>query len=79
MGTEFALSSDMTGITNRPQQLENENQQRVEKRADELPDLETVNRPRKDHPVDKDRERDVSSGDRISDTGVGLGPEHKGH
>jgi hypothetical protein len=69
----------MTGITNRPEHVEEENQQRVEGRKGELPDIETVNRPRKDHPVDKDRERDIASRDRISETGVGLGPEHKGH
>jgi hypothetical protein len=69
----------MTGITNRPEQIENENQQRVEERKDELPDIEAVNRPRKDHPLDKDREQDVASRDRISETGAGLGPDHKGH
>jgi hypothetical protein len=69
----------MAGITNRPENVEQENQKRVEERKDELPDIERVNRPRKDHPVDKDREHDVPSRDRISETGVGRGPEHKGH
>jgi hypothetical protein len=69
----------MTGITNRPQDAEQENQQRVEERKDELTDIETVNRPRKDHPVDKDRERDIASRGRIAETGVGRGPDHKGH
>jgi hypothetical protein len=69
----------MSGITNRPEQIEEENQQRVEQRKDELTDIEAVNRPRKDHPVDKDRERDIPSRDRISETGVGLGPDHHGH
>ena len=69
----------MAGITNRPDKIEEDNQQRVEARKDELVDIEAVNRPRKDHPVDKDRERDVPSRDRISETGVGLGPDHKGH
>jgi hypothetical protein len=69
----------MTGITNRPKQIEDDNQQRVEAKKDELPDIENVNRPRKDHPVDKDQERDLASRDRISETGVGRGPDHKGH
>jgi hypothetical protein len=69
----------MTGITNRPKSQENEGQRRVEDRKDELPDIEAANRPRKDHPVDKDRERDIDSRGRISETGVGRGPEHKGH
>lgn len=69
----------MTGITNRPEQVEDEGQQRVEKRKDELPDFENANRPRKDHPIDKDREHDLASRDRISETGAGRGLEHKGH
>ena len=69
----------MTGITNRPKRVERENQERVEERKDELPDFENVNRARKDHPMDKDREDDVASRGRISETGVGRGPEHKGH
>ena len=69
----------MAGITNRPKQAEDENQRRVERRKDELPEIETVNRPRKDHPVDKDREHDIASRARTSGTGVGLGPDHKGH
>jgi hypothetical protein len=69
----------MAGITNRPKRVERENQERVEERKDELPDFESVNRPRKDHPMDKDREHDIPSRDRISETGVGRGPDHKGH
>jgi hypothetical protein len=69
----------MSGITNRPERLEQEGQQRVEEKKDELPDVEAVNRPRKDHPLDKDREQDIPSRGRIAETGVGLGPEHKGH
>jgi hypothetical protein len=38
-----------------------------------------VNRPRKDHPVDKDREDEITSPDRISETGAGRGLDHKGH
>jgi hypothetical protein len=69
----------MSGITNRPKPVEDENQERVEQRKDELPDVTAVNRPRKDHPTDKDREHDLESRDRISETGAGRGLEHKGH
>ena len=65
----------MTGITNRPEPIEDENQQRVEQRKDELPDFEAANRARKDHPIDKDRERDVPSRGRISETGAGRAQE----
>lgn len=68
-----------SGITNRSPREEAERQARVEQRKDELPDFETVNRARKDHPMDKDRETDIASRDRIAETGVGLGPDHKGH
>jgi hypothetical protein len=69
----------MAGITNRPERVEDENQARVERKKDELPDFEAANRPRKDHPVDKDREHDLESRGRIHETGVGRGPDHKGH
>jgi len=46
---------EASGISNRPRELEEEGQRRVEESAAELPDMSTVNRPRKDHPVDKDR------------------------
>lgn len=68
-----------SGISNRSPQEEAARQARVEERKDELPDFESVNRARKDHPMDKDRETDIESRDRIAETGVGLGPEHKGH
>ena len=67
----------MTGITNRPEPIEDENQQRVEQRKDELVDFENVNRARKDHPMDKDRSQDVQSRQRISETGVGQDPLEK--
>jgi hypothetical protein len=37
----------MAGITNRDEHDEQRNQQRVEARKDELPNLKAVNRPRK--------------------------------
>ena len=46
----------MTGMTNRPEHVEDENQQRVEAQKDRLPDFEQVNRPRQDHPMDRDQE-----------------------
>ena len=68
----------MTGITNRPEPIEDENQQRVEQRKDELVDFENVNRARKDHPMDKDQSDQVESRGRISETGAGRGtPEPK--
>ena len=66
-------------MTNRPKKVERENQKRVERQKDKLPDFESTNRPRKDHPMDKDRERDLESRGRISETGVGRGPDHQGH
>ena len=69
----------MSGITNRDKRIEDDNQQRVEERKDELPDIEAVNRPRKDHPMDKDQSDDVASRGRISETGAGRGTEHRGH
>jgi hypothetical protein len=69
----------MTGITNRPKAAEDQNQERVEERKAELTDLDNVNRPRKDHPMDKDRTKAVPGDDRISETGAGRGPDHTGH
>ena len=69
----------MTGITNRPEPLEDENQQRVEAAKDQLPDITQVNRPRKDHPVDKDQEGPPSEMGRVHETGAGRGLDHKGH
>jgi hypothetical protein len=71
--------STRTGISNRPKAEEDARQARVDAREDELPDIEAANRPRKDHPVDKDRETDLASRGRIFETGVGRGPDHKGH
>ena len=67
----------MAGITNRPEPVEEENQQRVEARKDELPDMEQVDKH--DHPVAKDQEHGVAERDRIAETGAGRGTEHIGH
>ena len=67
----------MAGITNRPEGVEEQNQQRVEAQKDRLPDIEQVDK--KDHPVAKEQEHDVPGRDRISETGAGRGPEHIGH
>jgi hypothetical protein len=69
----------MAGISNRSKKEEHDNQRAVEARKSELPDIEAVNRPRKDHPIDKDREAPVEERGRISETGAGRGLEHKGH
>jgi hypothetical protein len=69
----------MTGITNRPEPVEDENQQRVEAQKDRLPDFTQVNRARKDHPVDKDQEFPAAEADRVQETGAGRGLDHQGH
>jgi hypothetical protein len=69
----------MSGITNRPQRVEDENQRRVEDRKDELPEIDAVNRAREDHPLDEDRDQEVDERGRVSETGAGRGTEHKGH
>jgi hypothetical protein len=67
----------MAGISNRPESVEDRNQQYVEARKDQLPDLEQVDK--KDHPVAKDQEDDPASRGRVSETGAGRGLEHEGH
>jgi len=67
----------MPGISNRPKRVEAQNQQRVETRKDELPDLEQQTKHQ--HLVGKDQEHEVAERDRVSETGAGRGPEHKGH
>lgn len=86
LGTRTAASprmaakrKDRTGISNRSPQEEAARQARVEARKGNLPDFETVNRARKDHPMDKDRESDIASRDRVSETGAGRGLDHIGH
>jgi hypothetical protein len=67
----------MTGITNRPEPVEDANQQRVEQRKDQLPDVEQETKHQ--HLVGKDQEHPVEERGRINETGAGRGPEHKGH
>jgi hypothetical protein len=67
----------MAGITNRPQRVEDQNQERVEARKHELPDLEQQTKHQ--HLVGKDKEHDVEGRDRIAETGAGRGPDHEGH
>jgi hypothetical protein len=69
----------MTGMTNRPEHVEEENQQRVEAQKDHLPDFEQVNRPRQDHPMDRDQEFPPEESDRMNETGAGRGWDHQGH
>jgi hypothetical protein len=73
------MAKEKPGITNRPASEEAAGQARVDEQADRLPDIEAVNRPRKDHPMDKDKESDVASSGRISETGAGRGTDHTGH
>ncbi|MDQ3810499.1 MAG: hypothetical protein M3336_09430 [Chloroflexota bacterium] len=67
----------MTGITNRPEPVEDANQQRVEARKEELPDVEQETKHQ--HLVGKDQEHSLEARDRIHETGAGRGLEHKGH
>jgi hypothetical protein len=67
----------MAGITNRPKRVEDQNQQRVEARKDELPDVEQETKHQ--HLVAKDKEHTVESRDRIAETGAGRGTDHEGH
>ncbi len=67
----------MTGITNRPEGLEAQNQQRVESQKDRLPDIEQVDKH--DHPVAKDKANEPEQRDRVSETGAGRGTEQIGH
>jgi len=69
----------MTGITNRPEHEEDENQARVEAQKDQLPDFEQVNRPRQDHPMDRDQEFPAEESGRMNETGAGRGLGHQGH
>lgn len=67
----------MPGMTNRPKREEDKNQQRVERRKDQLPDMERVNQ--RENPVGKDQANEPAERDRLSDTGAGRGLEHRGH
>jgi len=68
----------MAGITNRDPNLEKENQQRVEARKDQLPDVQKVNRPQKDHMMDKDHKTEASDRAPTSNTDARRGTEHEG-
>ncbi len=67
----------MAGITNRPKGLEDQNQERVEARKDELP--EVAQETKHQHLVGKDQEHGVEGRDRIAETGAGRGTDHEGH
>ena len=67
----------MAGITNRPEPVEDDNQQRVEARKDQLPDVEQQTKHQ--HLVGKDQEEPLNVRDRLSETGAGRGPTHHGH
>ncbi len=67
----------MSGITNRPKELEDENQERVERKKRSLPPEEQ--RGKHDHPVGKDAADEPETRGRLTQTGVGRGVEHSGH
>jgi hypothetical protein len=65
----------MAGISNRPEDVEDQNQERVEERKAELAQesAEGATPPAKNQ-ADEPEERG-----RVTNTGVGRGPEHSGH
>ncbi len=67
----------MSGISNRPKDVEDQNQDRVEQQKDQLPPNEEAGK--KHQPVGKDEADTLESRGRITETGAGRGPEHKGH
>jgi len=67
----------MTGFTNRPEDVEKQNQERVEERKAELTDGENGNRPQKEHPMQKDGAEGTPGRDRNSETGAGRGADPK--
>jgi len=67
----------VAGITNRPKELEDENQERVERRKDELPADEQLDK--KGHPAAKGQADEPAQRGRVTETGVGRGTEHSGH
>jgi hypothetical protein len=68
----------MAGITNHPESLEDENQERVERRKSELLHSESVDKSRKDpSAIESDRAQDVPAGKQPVKH-IGLGPNHEG-
>lgn len=67
----------MTGITNRPDNVEEENQERVQETAEQLPGADTAGSQGK--PANKLTDSSVAERGRVSETGAGRGTEHKGH
>jgi hypothetical protein len=67
----------MTGMTNRPEHVEDENERQVDKHEERLapPDM----RGKKDHPVGKERKDAPEERGRVSETGAGRGTQHQGH
>lgn len=67
----------MTGISNKPEGEEEARQEVTrEHRAELLPEDQAGP---KDHLDGKNRSEGVESRDRVSETGAGRGPVHKGH
>jgi hypothetical protein len=67
----------MSGMTNRPEHLEDKNQRRVKAHEERLAPPET--RGKKDHPVGKEQKDRPEERGRVSETGAGRGTQHKGH
>ena len=68
----------MTGMTNRPEPVEDANQERVEEHRDHL--APPAQRGKKDHPVSRNTDGETLPEEgRAFETGVGRGPDHSGH
>lgn len=69
----------MSGITNRPLDEEQENQERVREKAREMG--ESVQGPRNNGgaPTDKNRGQAADDPGRLRNTGAGRGTDHQGH
>ncbi len=68
----------MTGISNRPEPVEEANQEYVEAHKDHL--APPAQRGKKGHPVSRNTSGDTLPDEgRAFETGVGRGPEHGGH
>jgi hypothetical protein len=65
----------MAGISNRPEDVEDENQERVEERKAELGRESAEGAT----PPAKNRDDEPEERGRVTNTGVGRGPEHSGH
>ena len=67
----------MTGITNRPEEIEDARQEIVEENKAKLPPAEQAGEGHE--PVAKARDDTPATRGRIAETGAGRGTDHAGH